>query len=260
MSKPIKERPVLFQADMIRAVLAGTKTQTRRVVKPQPAEVGLHEGQETYGGRPLTPADVGVGPCAWSETGWAYTRAWNDDNGATSCTCRPAGCPYGAPGDRLYVREAFRLPAGDDSMTPVEYVVECEFDSLLDIRYEADGHSRLPDSAVAVDGWGRLRPSIHLPRRLSRLLLEITEVRVERVQEITPSDAADEGVSWTRDGKTLYGTEVRDSGGWLLAKDVRDRFAELWDQINGPRGYGWEADPWAWAVTFEVVRGDEVPS
>lgn len=175
----MKERPILFSGGMVRAILDGRKTQTRRVIKPQPS-------------KPVGPNHDGL----WSDTCDPVTRYF--------------GCPYGQPGDRLYVRETWRINLSGN------------------IWYRADGKS------VADGLW---KPSIHMPRILSRITLEIESVRVERVQEITPDDCRAEGI----------GDEFNDIG-------ARYCFGQLWNEINEPRGFGWEVNPWVWAITFRRVK------
>ena len=174
------ERPILFNSQMVQAVLAGTKTQTRRVVKPQPEIYESRHGATSLrwrGGVLDTP--LNIAPYQLRQL-----------------------CPHGAIGDRLWVRETW---ASDDSTTAY---------------YRADGetyNAGLP--------W---RPSIFMPRWASRLTLEITDVRVERVQDISRKDAKDEGV--------------------LL------NFHLLWDAINAERGYSWDSNPWVWAISFQRVQ------
>lgn len=179
----MKERPILFSAPMVRAIVAGTKTQTRRIVKP------------------------GV-----LEDGWPIAYA-------------AERCPYGAPGDRLWVRETWAKAGevGDD------------------IEYRADN----PDPLGA-----RWRPSIHMPRWASRLLLEVTAVRVERLQDISEDDACAEGVQeldGTLDELALY-ARAKKMG--ECATDSRVWFAELWDSINGTRA-PWASNPFVWVVSFK---------
>lgn len=191
----MKERPILFSAPMVRAILAGTKTQTRRVVRGPIEYLGPSGGQDDL-----------------SSWGWFFdgeeqhgymvlARGMNErfDNG-----CISIPCPYGVPGDRLWVRETWR-GEGPGS-----------------VKYRADGDD------VGSLKW---RPSIFMPRWASRIDLEVTEVRVQRVQEITREDAIAEGVT-THD---VFG------------------FMRLWDSINGKRA-PWASYPWVWALTFKRVR------
>lgn len=230
------ERPILFSGSMIRALLAGTKTQTRREVK-------LH-------GKLADGADVVV------HDGQVWKPARVDYEGYVDC-------PHGSPGDRLWVREAWRIGSWTE-------------DGRFAIDYQADNHARrewlqLPvDDDIGrnrywryldqcrkdcirahlplVDGnwtWEpgkspcRWRPSIHMPRAFSRIDLEITGVRVERLQEISDEDLCAEGIQeWIDRGI--------DHDGY-----PRDAFRSLWESINGPGS--WALNPWVWVVEFRRI-------
>lgn len=186
------ERPILFSGPMVRALLDGRKTQTRRVVK------------------------------------------WR---GGLDMLGLP--CPYGEPGDRLWVRETW---APRDSEAFLRHEVEA--DKLF---YRADDERHLLTD-------GRWRPSIHMPRWASRITLEVASVRVERVQDITDADALAEGV-------TNYGDDSQFPPGFSMSTRAarkwrpRREFRDLWDSINGKRpGCAWSDNPWVWAVTFKVIR------
>lgn len=197
-----KERPILFSGPMVRAILEGKKTQTRRVVRPQPEII------------PGAPA----------------LQAWLEvvDDGTIPC-------PYGVPGDRLWVRETW-------GRTDYEY--DGPFQNCT--IYRADGESGLSD--VTANRW---RPSIHMPRWASRLTLEVVDVRVERVQSISNTDAEAEGVAaWA---KAYCSQRPRDElQPWAY-------FQLLWDSINKSRGYGWDANPWVWVVEFRRVESEARP-
>ena len=171
----VKERPILFSGAMVRAILEGRKTQTRRALNRNKLYNGF---------------------------------AFDDPRIARAC-------PYGQPGDRLWVRETWHL------WGPPEHQI---------LAYRADYED--PDSYT----W---RPSIFMPRGYSRLMLEVVGARVERVQDISETDAIAEGMQ---------------SPGIPAATTNRAAFARLWDEINGARGYGWEANPWVWVVEFKKVR------
>jgi hypothetical protein len=194
-----KERPILFQGAMVRAILAGTKAQTRRLVKYPAAE-----GER--GWHPIP-------------TGFQYLPGGS---------ARPV-CPYGRPGDRLWVREtwAYHLHAQasmrDDDGPWV---------------YAADGQPAL--QMRLCDRW---RPSIHMPRCACRLVLEITDVRVERLRDISEADAMAEGIVQLPD----QGFGLR-SGEHYHATDPRQSYLSLWESINGEGSV--EANPWVWAVSF----------
>lgn len=169
----MSEHPILFSGPMVRAILHGTKTQTRRALRPQPdrkLDATVHYDRATGGAM------------------WASIHG---DHGTH--------CPYGKPGERLWVRETWRKAEGV-------------------LQYRADPVT-----------WGPTRkwtPAIHMPRVASRLTLEVTGVRVERLQDITERDAIDEGETGT--------------SGYRL----------LWDDLNGKRGLGWSTNPWVWVVEF----------
>jgi hypothetical protein len=194
----MKERPILFSGPMVRAILDGRKTMTRRVVRLSAGEIA-HEG----GDGSLHAVANTTGGC---------------------CVERVIQCPYGVPGDLLWVRETWATTE-QAGVHP----------SDAEILYRATD----PDW-VTWDGW-RWRPSIFMPRWASRLKLRITSVSVERVQEITEEDAMREGVNAesvsTQPGIYSY----------------RAPFAALWDDINAKRGFGWDANPWVWVVGFEQV-------
>lgn len=223
-----KERPILFSAPMVRALLAGTKTQTRRVVKPW-------KGPAISNGSPV-PADLQYLP---------------------DFTCYRATCHYGQPGDRLWVKETFRLTSAFDGDSPARVAERC-LDAgyrapWAPIQYEADGsrrdwmHVGTPPHAGPVLA-GKTRVSIHMPRWASRISLEITEVRVQRLQEISSQDALCEGIeACPRGGEWRdYMNPNRD----MLTP--RNSYRSLWESINGPGS--WDANPWVWALTFKVVK------
>jgi hypothetical protein len=185
----MKERPILFSAPMVRAILEGRKTQTRRIAKE------LNEMPNLDGILKRFP--------------------------------NPKGCRYGKPGDRLWVRETW--------------------------AHERDGTGCPDDNGVlyrATDpGWDdeetglRWRPSIFMPRRASRITLEITDVRVQRLQEISEEDAQAEGAVGALDQSV--------GNNWCASQ----AFAALWESINGPDS--WDANPWVWAVTFRNLGADQ---
>ncbi|EZI23344.1 morphogenetic protein [Pseudomonas extremaustralis] len=228
----IKERPILFSAPMVRAILEGRKTVTRREVKCQPhskADIG------SYG------------------LGQPFIR--NPD-----VTKPNPECPYGRAGDRLWVRETFALLGNEDGccIDWQDNLVKGDERGAARI-YRAScppgdyGLNQIPAKAEwkpdteAMEYDGAWRPSIHMPRWASRILLEITDVRVERLQDITPEQVTAEGVS-TR-GEAMWGGQW-----WLDApqqaiEDARKDFADLWTSTGGD----WNANPWVWVVEFKRV-------
>lgn len=207
---PQNERPILFSAPMVRAILAGTKTQTRRVVKMQPRE----------------RADIGM-----HGAGMPFIRN-PDPHGRIHC------CPYGKPGDRLWVRETHYVEPHPSKYGVTREMIPHTWDQAVaatgTIHYRAN-----PMSEYAIDG-RRWTPSIHMPRRASRIDLEITSVRVEQLNAISEADADAEGVEFLR--------HVPDTDETLTAKQL---FECLWSGINGAGS--WDANPWVWVVQFKRV-------
>ena len=226
----VQERPILFYGPMVRAILDGRKTQTRRVVKTcrQFAE---------WDSSPEGAYDV-----AMADNGSGAHFLVAGDHGYTNLV----PCPYGQPGDRLWVREEFNIGralhncegvADDEELwigrMPKDDPRKQAFMSAWQICYAADGCD------------GKMRPSIHMPRWASRLTLEITGARVERLQAISEADAIAEGVTAVSSGGvTLFAT----TGVNCSAKDA---YAALWESINGPGS--WDANPWVWVVEFRRV-------
>lgn len=209
------ERPILFSDPMVRAILAGTKTQTRRVIAGANGAFWDH----SYTG---TVERDGV------------LRFREGSEGTIVHGSPEVRCPYGAVGDRLRVREAWAPFVGPDGRDYVAYRSTCAADgSFLWI-----GNGEI--AQVQIPRW---RPSIHMPRWASRLTLEVTSLRVERVQSRTQADAKNEGV------------EATEMGGVFGTPDHVGAFIDLWDSINGERAAcAWKANPWVWVVSFKVVR------
>lgn len=196
-------RPILFSAPMVRAILAGTKMQTRRVVKPQPTHF------------------VG-GPGVTDAAGNPWPREPAVDEQSCSVVIR---CPYGQPGDLLWVREAWRAPASCDHLPPR---------SISD----SEAVSFMADETVGLDpGFGKGRPGMFMPRWASRITLRITSVRMERLQDISRGDAVAEGCPFAN---------------MAAGPDPRDWYRDLWNEINGAGA--WDENPWVWVVSFKRVR------
>lgn len=215
------ERPILFNGSMVKAILAGTKTQTRRTVK-LPKESTIRGGWEatTIGG----PGVVDDQRLPVAEE----VAIWNQTTG------KVIACPFGVVGDRLWVKEAIKLH--DRQSEP-----GC--DTAV---YAADGQLTLLDTWP----WKRnALPGMFMPRGLSRLTLEITGVRVERLQAITEADALAEGVIVGE----MQDAIVNNEPGRVAFFNARDAFASLWCGINGADS--WRANPWVWVVEFKRVDG-----
>ena len=209
------DRPIIFSAPMVRALLDGRKTQTRRIVKCSGVP------PEFCGGRYDDKND----PSNW---GWEDT-----ENGGWITLDQYAKytfIPY-APGDRLWVREAWsaRMTHGWTIADARSGLYQTE------LLYRADGED-------SMDGWW---PSIHMPREFSRLTLTVTDVRVQRLQDITAEECTAEGIPFESDALSPYMWSV-------------SRFADIWNSLHGPSA--WDANPWVVALTFTVQRGniDEV--
>lgn len=236
----MKERPIIFSSEMVRAILEGRKTQTRRVIKPQPWSI--LEGWP-YVDNPIEVVD--------HETKRVKT-IYSDEK--MNRFVKKAVCPYGQPGDRLWVRETciYTPPCWADSEN--DYNIRDDKGGGRIITYLADQKPGAVENAK--DYHLRVRPSIHMPRWASRITLEVVNVRVERVQEISGQDAIAEGVDW----KTCP-QEIDPRGAFLMVKgeaamtrvDYRGGYAKLWDSINAKRGYSWLSNPWVWVIEFRRV-------
>lgn len=266
----MKEKPILFSGPMVRAILNGTKSQTRRVIKPQP------------------PNDV-----AAVFGGFSYGKPLHE---------RP--CPYGLPGDRLWVRESWRIGAWRDiahkvavdylasrdlTKTPWIYLDEHDYRQARSRVLRALGQRGiLPDQdgeylwdcGQAPLPW---RPSIHMPRWASRITLEVVGVHVERLQDISEEDAKAEGVELWNEGipKDHWGYAVHQHNtsyrNYLWHGDsnasrslveewhyqysnyetARESFSSLWHSLSAKRGFGWDANPWVFVIEFKRVMEGE---
>jgi hypothetical protein len=196
-----RERPILFSAPMVRAILDGRKTQTRRVLKFPRFIVNALDQEELVEAlnKAKTKAVVERGPCDGVKNRYS--------------------CPYGQPGDRLWVREAWSTHAIFDPLPPRDITARS-------VHYWADGDAQT----------GKRRPGMFLPRWASRITLEVTGVRVERLRDISEKDAEAEGCPLDR----------------LLA---RDWYSQLWESINGPGS--WDANPWVWVVAFKRIEAPQ---
>ena len=208
-------KPILFNDEMVRAILDGRKTKTRRLVKPQPE--------------------------------------------------LRANCPFGQVGDRLWVKETFclEIPVLSGQLPPFNdgRPIRWEYEGLETNPERADTwfcpHYRATDptpelSYEDTDGEPTVKwkPSIHMPRWASRITLEITDIRIERVQEITKEDAKAEGII---DGGCLNCGRNEPCGCLNPLPDARDAFANVWEKIYAKKGLGWYANPWVWVIGFRRV-------
>ena len=214
----MKTRPILFSAPMVHAILDGTKTQTRRIVRGAGGSVAV------------TKDVIGTQP---NDLWWIAGA----EAGGSSSFVR---CPYGLPGDHLWVRETWALLTGNGHR----------------LVYRADGEPITNDpqtgKRVPVDPM-RWTPSIFMRRHQSRITLEITSVRVERLQAITEEDARAEGIHEFRlPNGSIFG--VQGVRGDDVGSTAVEAYATLWDQINASRA-PWSSNPWVWVVSFKRLEG-----
>lgn len=252
----VMARPILFSGPMIRALFAGNKTQTRRIVKPRwglPAIQNLHDTDpHLFSGRHADPE-------SW---GWPFA----DDGAPMSLACwKDLLCPYGKAGDLLWVRETFaRHP------------------QFADLAYQADDDGEGFEDSDGFLWEPKYSPSIHMPRSISRLTLRVTEVRVQRLQEISEADAIAEGATSKPDDGPFAGTrppiwsmnwpDQKPVEGWHYVSlgSARYAFGNFINELHGgprwnctrenlrrddPRGL-FEENPWVWALSFEVIKAN----
>ncbi|HHG1645059.1 TPA: morphogenetic protein [Klebsiella pneumoniae] len=227
----MKERGMIFNGEMVRAILDGRKTQTRRVMKVQPEsnQLGLLLITDS-----TKRSDI-------SKYHWAESNATGNH-----VRSKLFSCPFGAVGDRIWVRETWSSDFAN--YYPNDRVwYAADNNRQLDIEV-VDGVRGIysPESDVHVPF--RWQPSIHMPRWASRILLEITDVRVERLNAISQEDAQSEGLELTG-WRPTYSDP--DSGGEVMTP--YDNFAELWSSIYGDES--WQANPWVWVIEFKRVEG-----
>lgn len=202
----MKQTPILFSTPMVKALLDGRKTQTRRILKDQPVKAKAHDGFSFLN----VPK---IGPI------------WDAKN----------KCPYGQPGDLLWVRETWYNDAGFGS--PIYYYrADGEFDELF-VRHKL--------GQVGPFKW---KPSIYMPKAAARIWLRITDVRVERLQDISEDDAEAEGILIDDEGLMCFD---------YINKTMRhivpeESYKSLWESINGPES--WDANPWVWVVSSEKTE------
>jgi hypothetical protein len=236
------ERPILFSAEMVRAILDGRKTQTRRVIKPQPPAEAESVSRQLCSQQ--TPEIDG----AWQ---------WWAGKPQTPIT-KPLFCPYGKPGDLLWVRETWgrTTNVNDSPLWPNRAHIPMHGGEV--VIFAADGHWQWCDGDGFATERSFWRPSSNMPRWASRITLRITDVRVERLQDIegqhpSESDAIAEGVRAIHHGDgDYYYSAFRDVPHPKNWSDPADAFREVWNHINGPGA--WEANPWVWAISFERVK------
>lgn len=219
----MKERGMIFNGEMVRAILDGRKTQTRRImaIQPEHSELGLRRVIDSKNGRDN-------GKYFWSQS----------DARGLKMRSKVFGCPYGEVGDRIWVRETYQGPLFDYEHMESYLEDSSKFEKPEFCVYRADGNPA-PEFYDADDnlhcGW---RPSIHMPRWASRLTLEITGVRVELLASVSDEDAGKEG--YPANPAPYGGTMDK----WLW-------FRQLWDSIYPEQSF--KHNPWVWVIEFKVV-------
>ena len=214
----MKERPILFSGPMVRAILDGRKMQTRRVVKRQ-RDMEFDEKDPHFGPYWL--------PYVYGEDSIKVP------------------CPYGNPGDRLWVREQCRAEELKSGLDGVRYAAD---DTFISIENSQEASDRWCDLFFYAGKRGANVPSIHMPRWASRINLEVTGVRVERLQDISEADAKAEGAQQIEfdTGKSYGDGFPITEGSYVLG------YHDVWESINGPGS--WAANPWVWVVEFKRVE------
>lgn len=215
-----KARPIIFCGPMVRQILNGQKTQTRRVIKPQPVW------------REFKGSSVPLHPGFIDAQGTLFRS------------------PYGIPGGRVWLRETW-APVDDTEFGGekwIDYRATPKLASGSPSR--AGGWENAPDDAEAI----RWRPSIHMPRSASRITLEITDLRAQRLLEIDQEDARAEGVAppGCTHPKCVEGANM------CASRSHRAAFLVLWNELNAKRGFGWEMNPWVWAIAFKVIDANRL--
>ncbi|WIO41018.1 hypothetical protein P2G42_13665 [Klebsiella electrica] len=230
----MKERGMIFNGEMVRALLEGRKTQTRRIMKVQPSEV-------------FTPMNMSLEPdykARWYTPGSVdkdgYLQPASKDVFGVSNENEGYSCPFGAVGDRIWVRETSGLQVRRDALGGTGEFRVYRASNPDAIRFTTASGKDYPIK------W---TPSIHMPRWASRITLEITDVRVERLNDISEEDARAEGII---DGGCLNCGEPEPCGCANPEPDATDAFAYLWQSIYGQEN--WNANPWVWVIEFKRIE------
>lgn len=214
----MSEKPILFSGEMVRAILEGRKTQTRRAMKLQPD----------------------LGEMRWTGSHWEMYMGY------------PLGhdipvSPYGGAGDRLWIRESWRIEARQLQRGHTSYLIDyAAAPGSPDLRVIEH-----PDAARYVESSQRWLSSIHMPRWASRIMLEIVKVRIERLQEINEADAEAEGCAAYETYHPMPGeSHLLEPDTYFSAKEV---YAHLWDKLK-KKNYPWDSNPFVWVIEFRKVE------
>lgn len=248
----MKERPILFSGPMVRAILEGRKTQTRRVLN-LPAGWSL----ESRDGDPYTLGSITSSHPKKGKFG-AFIRQKIHPSSSKFMTDLVV-CPYGKPGDRLWVRESWHIEARRQSESHLNMTVAYKPCSPRAVEngwpqdskdFDLPVETPIPSPNVPAFGKNgiRWRPSIHMPRWASRITLEITDIRVERLNEISEVDAKAEGIQEYK-GPLRWMRYIDAVTNEAAHNSARDAFVSLWESINGAGS--WAANPWVWVIEFK---------
>lgn len=237
----MKERGMIFNSEMVRAILDGRKTQTRRIMKVQPKPCN-HANWPDDSPDPQWKSYPGGWCCAVCANGTTIDHR-HHAKGIT--------CPYGTVGDRIWVRETFQGPLFDYEQMESYLEDSSKFENPEFCQYAADGKPA-PEYYDADDnlrhGW---RPSIHMPRWASRILLEITNIGIQRIHSISQNDAAREGLMRLPvTGRYCINQGDQYFGG--ASHDAREVFSWMWQSIYGEES--WNANPWVWVIEFKRIE------
>ena len=218
----MKQRPIIFNTEMVKAILDGRKTQTRRILKV-PKNGRIKPGTVVHSN--------GVISICFDQSGCAEWKMLK--------------CPHGKIGEHLWVRETWATEKYCDNKKP------SELHGIETIWFLSDGDY----NGIGTHTQGKTRPSIFMPRWASRINLEITDIRVERVQDIKERDCEAEGIEVAESIGDYAGTlwTARTGKATFSFFDAQSAFQYLWDSINAKRGYGWESNPHVWIIEFKKV-------
>jgi len=237
------ERPIIFSGEMVRAILEGRKTQTRRIVKFHGQNTLFFQSQAHHDFKTAIPCKKG-GWVFWDSEYTKALQAFHDD--VYSDLRDGMKCPYGQPGDRLWVRETFQF---DNEHGRVFYRADQDNNGNILYLMKGEGGSGGGIGTAKIDKW---RPSIHMPRWASRITLEIVSVKVERLQDISEEDAIAEGYIGLECKHTYseYGCTDCLNTGWIEPPSLD--FMLHWNSINGKK-YPWELNPFCWVIEFKTI-------
>ena len=229
------DKPIIFSPEMVRALLDGAKTQTRRILKPQPPA-----------GSTFFAYDIG-------KNGFFARFLDEHEDGNAELPFAKIGA---MKGDRLWVRENFQAHSWAADCVTIRYFAEVQTkgftDQIEQIKYPEGDKNAF--KYIAPKGPNKWRPSIHMPRWASRITLTVTDVRVQRLHDIAEDDARSEGPGYVgkASGEVCESIASHRLGIGPRWRNARDWFADLWDEINGPDA--WDQNPWVVAYTFTVQK------